>query len=191
MKKLLILTLALILNVQNAFAEDVVIKRIDVKGNKRVETATIEAFLNIPKNKPISKSYIDDAFRKTFDTGLFEDLKLNIKGSTLEVFVKENPTVGEVTVDGNDKIETDKILAELKVKERAVYKEADVQADVRRILTLYQRSGRFNVRVSQKPRSWIITALELFMKYMKVPKPKYRRYHSLTIERMMKRSLKA
>ena len=127
--------------------EEVVINSIEVTGNKRVETATVKAFLNLPTGRQISQNEIDEAFRKTYDTGLFKDLKLQVMGDVLRVYVEENPTVGEVVVKGNDKIEGEKIKAELKVKSRSVYKESDVQADVKRIMTLYQRSGRFDVRV--------------------------------------------
>jgi outer membrane protein insertion porin family len=123
------------------------INEIVVSGNKRVETSTIEAFLALEKGKNITKDEIDNAFRRTFETGLFEDLTLNVEGDKLIVDVKENPVVSEVAVDGNDKISKEKILAELKISPRSVFKQSDLQADVTRILTLYQRSGRYNVNV--------------------------------------------
>ncbi len=131
-------------------SEGIVINNIQVNGNQKVETSTIEAFLSVPKGKPISKDDLDNAFRRMYDTGLFEDLKLTVKGNTLVVDVKENLVVSEVNIVGNKKISTDKITPELKVAPRGIYKESDVQADVKRILTIYQRSGRFNVKVDPK-----------------------------------------
>jgi outer membrane protein insertion porin family len=131
-------------------AQDFKVDRIQVNGNKRVETATVEAFLNVAPGQTVSKSHLDDAFRRMYDTGLFEDLNMSMKSGTLIVNVKENSTVSEVTIDGNDKIDEEKILPELKVQPRSIFKEADVQADVKRILTLYQRSGRYGVEVDPK-----------------------------------------
>lgn len=133
-----------------ATAQDLVVNKIQVNGNQRVETATVEAFLNVPLGQPVSKDQLDNAFRRMYDTGLFADLNMVIRNGVLIVDVKENPTVNEVNISGNDKIDTDKIEPELKVSSRAVYKDADVQSDVKRILTLYQRSGRYNVKVDPK-----------------------------------------
>lgn len=149
MKKLLILMAATAIST-SAMAENITFSKIQVNGNKRVETSTIEAFLNVPVGTPVSKDDLDGAFRRMYDTGLFEDLKLTVKDKVLVVDIKENPTVSEVNISGNKKLDTDKITPELKVAPRSVFKESDVQADVKRILTLYQRSGRFNIKVDPK-----------------------------------------
>jgi outer membrane protein insertion porin family len=141
--------LAIILTLPQ-IADALTVKDIKVSGNKRIEEATVKAFLNIPLNKEIAESEIDEAFRRTFNTGLFKDIDMSLRSSVLFVEVEENPIVGEVDVAGNEKIDSDKILNELKIEPRAVYKESDVQADVRRILTLYQRSGRFDVVIDPR-----------------------------------------
>lgn len=128
-------------------AHALVINKIVVKGNQRVETETVKAFLALPMGSSISRGNLDEAFRRTFDTGLFKDINMTVVGDTLTVKVDENPSISEVKVSGNDKIDDSKILAELKLAPRSIFKEFDVQADIRRILTLYQRSGRFNVHV--------------------------------------------
>lgn len=150
MKKFSVALVTLLLASTSAFAEDITIRDIKISGNKRVESATIEAFLGIDKNKSIAREELDKAFRRTFDTGLFDDIQLEYEGGVLNVKVKENPTVAEVDIDGNDKIEKEKILDELKIASRSVFKESDVQSDVKRIITLYQRSGRYNVKVDPK-----------------------------------------
>ncbi len=146
----LILALAIIAGSFSARAEETVIKDIQVNGNKRVETATVEAFLNVPLNQPVDKSTLDGAFKRMYDTGLFEDLNMALKNGVLIVNVVENPVVSEVNLVGNKKLDEEKITPELKVSPRAIFKESDVKADVKRILTLYQRSGRFNVKVDPK-----------------------------------------
>ncbi|MDX1949276.1 MAG: outer membrane protein assembly factor BamA [Rickettsiales bacterium] len=150
MKKLSALFFTFLLLTNSAFAENLVIKDIKISGNGRVEPATIEAFLGVKRGQTIAREDLDNAFRRTFDTGLFEDIQIEFQNGILEVDVKENPTVAEVAFDGNDKIDNEKFLAEIKTEPRAVFKESDLQADVKRIMTLYQRSGRFNVRVEPK-----------------------------------------
>ncbi len=145
-----LLASAIIFSSGAAVANDIAVNSIKVNGNRRVETSTVEAFLNVSPGQKVSRSQLDDAFRRMYDTGLFEDLNMKVSNGVLIVDVKENSTVSEVNIDGNDKLDTDKITAELKVQPRSIYKEADVNADVKRILTLYQRSGRYNVRVDPK-----------------------------------------
>lgn len=149
-KKITLLLAAIALIITPSFAFALVVDRIIVKGNKRVETETVKAFLSIPQGSQIDRGDLDQAFRRTFDTGLFKDINMSLSGNVLSVIVEENPSISEVKVSGNDKIDESKILNELKLKSRAIFKESDVQADVRRILTLYQRSGRFNVQVTPK-----------------------------------------
>lgn len=148
MKKLVLAAASVLLFSFQAHA--ITIKDVVVQGNQRVETSTVEAFLAVSKGQDISKDELDEAFRRTFETGLFKDLSLDIKDNVLYVTVKENPVVSEVDIDGNDKISKEKLLAELKVAPRSVFKESDLQADTTRLLTLYQRSGRFNVSVDTK-----------------------------------------
>ena len=100
MKKLLILMAATAIST-SAMAENITFSKIQVNGNKRVETSTIEAFLNVPVGTPVSKDDLDGAFRRMYDTGLFEDLKLTVKDKVLVVDIKENPTVSEVNISGN------------------------------------------------------------------------------------------
>lgn len=123
------------------------ISSIEVIGNQRVETATVKAFLGISEGDKISRDELDKAFRRTYETGLFKDLNIKTSGNKLIIEVEENPVVSIVEVDGNDKLSDEKIIAELKITPRAVFKESDLQSDTTRILTLYQRSGRFNVNV--------------------------------------------
>lgn len=147
-RKILKLFLCFAVMAVPSFASALTINKIVVEGNRRVETETVKAFLSLPMGSAISRGDLDEAFRRTFDTGLFKDIDMTLKAGVLKVAVEENPSVSEVKVSGNDKIDDKKILNELKLKTRSIYKESDAQADVRRILTLYQRSGRFNVSVS-------------------------------------------
>lgn len=151
MKKILLSIVSSIFFISvSALAENITIRDIQVIGNERVEKPSIEAFLGVQRNQTIEREELDKAFRRTFDTGLFEDIRLEVDGGVLKVYVKENPTVAQVDIDGNDKLDDDKITAELKMEPRSVFKESDVQSDVKRIMTLYQRSGRYNVKVEPK-----------------------------------------
>jgi len=129
MKKLIIsLTVLLSIIAIEAYAQELVINNIQVKGNRRVETETVKAFLGIPVGSRIDRAELDEAFRRTYDTGLFNDINMTVKGGRLVVEVVENASVSEVKVVGNDKIDDNKILSELKIQPRSVYQDSDVQS---------------------------------------------------------------
>ena len=127
-----------------------VIKNIDIKGLQRVERETALSYAGIATDKPVSSQDLNDALKRLYDTGLFSDISFDTKGSTLVISVKENPVIGILAFDGNDKID-DKILeSEIQSSSRSVFSKAKVQQDVQRILDVYKRAGRYGVSVEPK-----------------------------------------
>ena len=127
-----------------------VIKNIDIKGLQRVERETALSYAGIATDKPVSSQELNDALKRLYDTGLFSDISFDTKGSTLVISVKENPVIGILAFDGNDKID-DKILeSEIQSSSRSVFSKAKVQQDVQRILDVYKRAGRYGVSVEPK-----------------------------------------
>ncbi len=127
-----------------------VIKNIDIKGLQRVEKETALSYAGIATDKPVSSQDLNDALKRLYDTGLFSDISFDTKGSTLVISVKENPVIGILAFDGNNKID-DKILeSEIQSSSRSVFSKAKVQQDVQRILDVYKRAGRYGVSVEPK-----------------------------------------
>ncbi len=85
-----------------------------------------------------------------FATGLFADVTLRRDGDALVVRVVENPIINRVAFEGNRKFDDAALSAELQLRPRIVYTRTKVQADVKRILDLYRRSGRFAATVDPK-----------------------------------------
>ena len=127
-----------------------VINNIDINGLQRVEKETALSYAGIATNKQVSTEELNDALKRLYDTGLFSDISFDTKGSTLVITVKENPVIGILAFDGNDKID-DKILeSEIQSSSRSVFSKAKVQQDVQRILDVYKRAGRYGVSVEPK-----------------------------------------
>ena len=66
------------------------------------------------------------------------------------VTVVENPVINRVAFEGNKKAKDEQLKAEVQSKPRGTLSRPTVQADVQRIIEIYQRSGRFDVRVDPK-----------------------------------------
>ena len=62
----------------------------------------------------------------------------------------ENPIINKLAFEGNKRIDDDALQQEVQLRPRVVYTQARVQADVKRILDLYRRSGRFAATVEPK-----------------------------------------
>jgi outer membrane protein insertion porin family len=126
------------------------VRNIIVEGNQRVETETILSYTQISPGDPISEEAMDESVKALFQTGLFADVDVFARGSTVVVRVEENPLINRVNFEGNSEIKDDNLLKEVELRERMIFTRAKVQSDVQRIVALYRRSGHFSARVEPK-----------------------------------------
>ena len=134
-----------------AFAQSSdVISGLAVQGNQRIEGATIRSYLAVAEGDAFDPARIDRSIKNLFSTGLFADVSVGRQGDLLVVRVVENPIINRISVEGNKRIEDDKITPEIQLRPRVVYTRTKVQQDVEKILELYRRKGRFGVRVDPK-----------------------------------------
>jgi len=135
---------------QNAQPGATTIGDIRVEGNQRIEARTVLAYLNLKPGGSFTQSDIDMGLKNLFVTGFFADVKLLRQGNTLIVRVVENPVISKVAFEGNDKVDTKDLEKEVELKPRSIYSRDKVQSDVKRILDIYRRGGRYNAAVEPK-----------------------------------------
>jgi outer membrane protein insertion porin family len=123
---------------------------VAVQGNQRIEGATIRSYLTVVEGDPFDPARIDRSIKNLFATGLFADVSIGRQGDLLVVRIVENPIINRISIEGNRRIEDDKITPEIQLRPRVVYTRTKVQQDVEKILELYRRKGRFGVRVEPK-----------------------------------------
>jgi len=126
-----------------------VVRRIEVRGNERIEPATIISYLPISPGDTIDPSKIDLGLKALFRTDLFADVKIDLQADgTLVVTVEENPIINRVLFEGNKGMKEDKLRDEVSVRPRGIFTRSKVQSDVARIVELYRRSGRISANVT-------------------------------------------
>jgi len=126
-----------------------VVRRIEVRGNERVEPATVVSYLPIQPGETVDPSRVDLALKTLFRTDLFSDVKIELQADgTLLVRVDENPIINRVLFEGNKALKEDKLKDEVSVRPRGIFTRAKVQSDVARIVELYRRSGRISANVT-------------------------------------------
>ena len=123
---------------------------IVVEGNRRVEAETIRSYFKRGPGGRLGPLEIDEGLKALYGTGLFADVRINQPGGRLVVTVVENPVINRVAFEGNKKAKDDQLKIEVQSKPRGTLSRPTVQADVQRIIEIYQRSGRFDVRVMPK-----------------------------------------
>jgi outer membrane protein insertion porin family len=123
---------------------------IVVEGNRRVEADTVRSYFKLAPGEHLDAGKIDAALKALYGTGLFQDVRITQSGGKLIVTVVEAPVINKIAFEGNRRLKDEQLLQEIQSKERGALSRAAVQADVQRILEIYQRNGRFDVSVLPK-----------------------------------------
>ena len=134
----------------NVHADTFYAENIAVKGNYRLEESTILEYANLRGGQEYSYNDLNEAVKTLYRTGYFSDVSLTPSSNGLIVNVEENPMVNRVLFEGNDKLESKELEAELQLQPRSVYSVAKIQADTARLASLYRRSGRYSAKVVPK-----------------------------------------
>ncbi len=125
-----------------------VVQRIIVRGNERIEQATVVSYLPIQPGEAVNAERLDLALKTLFQTDLFADVKIDFQAGDLVITVVENPIINRVIFEGNSGLKEDKLRDEVSVRPRGIFTRAKVQSDVQRIVELYRRSGRISANVT-------------------------------------------
>jgi outer membrane protein insertion porin family len=123
---------------------------IVVEGNRRVEADTIRSYFKMRPGEQFDAAKIDSALKALYASGLFQDIRISQSGGRLVVTVVEAPVIDRLAFEGNNKVKDEQLQEEIQSKARGTLSRAIVQADVQRIIEIYQRSGRFDVQVVPK-----------------------------------------
>ena len=149
MQKFLIIILFLF-TITISFAEENLIKKIDINGNQRIDEETIISYSNIKLDEIYSEEKGNEILKSLFNTELFSNIEIKYNDNQLSISVVENPTINLIKFKGNSKVKDEDLLLEIQLKERSVYSRSKVKNDIERILTLYQRNGRLSTEVIPK-----------------------------------------
>jgi outer membrane protein insertion porin family len=131
-----------------ALAQEV--QAIKIEGNQRVEASAIETYLGLERSKDASPYDLDLALKRLYDTGFFSDVRITRDGGTVLVKVTENPSINRVVFEGNEHISTEDLEKEITLRARSIYSRTKVQQDLKRLLDVYRRNGRYSAEITPK-----------------------------------------
>ena len=127
-----------------------IIREVRIEGTERIEPETVRSYLLVQPGDPFDNDRVDSSLKALFATGLFADVSIRRDGDSLIVHVVENPIINRIAFEGNRKLSDSQLLSEVQLKPRVVFTRTKVQSDVKRILDLYRRNGRFAATVDPK-----------------------------------------
>ena len=123
--------------------------QVVVQGNNRLDSSVIirDSLIDINKTQPKDLSI---AIKNLYKTGYYENVNIFKKDNVIFINVKENPLIDRISIEGNTEISDEIILSELQSKSRNVYSTDIIKNDVRKIQSIYKRSGYFSTFVEPK-----------------------------------------
>ena len=148
-KKIFLTLFFLLLFLNSVFAET--IKKINVSGNERISKETIILFGEIDLNEDFSEHTLNKILKNLYNTNFFEDIKIDITNSTLNVFVVENPIIQSVKIEGiKAKKLKDPIYEALKLKKNNSFNEYLIKKDRDLFLNILKSNGFYFAKVNIK-----------------------------------------
>ena len=148
-KKFFLTLFFLLLFLNSVFAET--IKKINVSGNERISKETIILFGEIDLNEDFSEHTLNKILKNLYNTNFFEDIKIDITNSTLNVFVVENPIIQNVKIEGiKAKKLKDPIYEALKLKKNNSFNEYLMKKDRDLFLNILKSNGFYFAKVNIK-----------------------------------------
>ena len=125
-----------------------IIKEVNIEGLKRISYETALTYSEIEINTIYNKNTANQIIKNLYQTNLFSDVSVKYSNNIIKIIVKENPTINLVLFEGNKSKKDDDLIAEIKLTERSVFSRSGIKEDVKRLLELYQRSGRLSATVN-------------------------------------------
>ena len=131
-------------------AQTFTISEIEISGNQRIETETIESYISLSKGQNFEADEINSAYQRVLKSGLFESVTFDENDGVLKVTVVEYPTINRIYFEGNVRIEDTVLEKVLKSKEKYVLDAQTVEQDRKNIAETYAVMGRLAARINPK-----------------------------------------
>jgi outer membrane protein insertion porin family len=126
------------------FAE---IKKINIAGNARVSSATIESLVDKKINN-IDTIYINNLTKKIYDTDFFSDVKISFNQDVLTINVAENPIVNFFYINGVKDSDLDQVNKIITLKENSIFSSSKLKKDIEATREFLNASGYYQASIT-------------------------------------------
>lgn len=159
------------------------IRSINVVGAERLEPTTILSYIRLRVGQEYTSAAADEALKDLGATELFANFSIRNENGNVILTVTENPVINRIVLEGNDRIDNDKIIPEIRLAPRQIFTRSKVRADVARIVELYKRQGRFAATVEPQMVSLPQNRVDIVFEIEEGPKSKVRQINIIGNEK--------
>ena len=128
-------------------SEGLPIGSLEIVGNRRVGREDVLSYL---REKPGHLFKVDNLtadVHALWDSGFFEDIQVDLttndKGIVLRFIVRERPNIKEISYEGNDELDNDKLNEAVELKPNTILSVPAVRRSVQKIKDAYSEKGYF------------------------------------------------
>lgn len=131
--------------------EKVLVKQIDIRGNRKIEEATIRFKLKTRVGEEFSVEKVREDVKTLYKMGVFEDVQVEAEGFEgglkLSFVVVEKPTIREIKVEGNRAIKADKIKEKIDLVVGGFVDPTAISRAAEKVRLFYEEEGYYLAQV--------------------------------------------
>ncbi|KIA80810.1 membrane protein [Chromobacterium piscinae] len=132
-------------------ADPFVIKDIRVEGLQRTEPGTVFNYLPVKVGDTFTDAKAQESIKALFNTGFFNDVRVESRGATLIVTVAERPVITQLNINGAKEFSKDQLKKALKdngFAESLIFDQALLDGAVQELKRQYYSRGKYSVEIT-------------------------------------------
>lgn len=133
-----------------AFGEQFKISDIRVEGLQRIAPGTVFNYMPVQVGDTVGDDVTASIIRSLYQTGFFNDVRVQRDGSVLVVSVQERPAIAEIDITGNNEIKEDELkkgLKDIGLAEGRVFNRSVLDRIEQELKRQYFALGKYGVRI--------------------------------------------
>ncbi|MCM5569192.1 outer membrane protein assembly factor BamA [Burkholderiaceae bacterium FT117] len=135
-----------------AFAFDpFVVRDIRIEGVQRTEPGTVFSYLPVKVGDRLTEDGASEAVRALFATGFFRDVRLEVEGDVLVVYVEERPAIASVSIVGAKEFDEEtlkRVLRDQGLGESRIFDRSVLERAEQELKRQYLARGRYAASVT-------------------------------------------
>ncbi len=145
-KKTLLIILFIFLFTSTAYSET--IKKINIKGNKRISNETVIMFSRLNFGDEINSTNLNKALKDLYYTDYFKNVSITNQDGVVLITVDENPIIQSIKINGIDSNRINEKLREVTIKiEKYPFVENKINEQVSLIKNILKSNGYYFVKL--------------------------------------------
>ncbi|MCH8976447.1 MAG: outer membrane protein assembly factor BamA [Proteobacteria bacterium] len=151
LKKSLYLSFIYLFSQMNVYAvQEFVIEDIRVEGLQRITPGTVFNYLPMKVGDTYDDQLSAEAVRALFKTGFFKDVRLERDGGILVIILEERPSIGSITLSGNEDIRSEDLIDSLRqigFAEGRAFNRSQLEKLEQELRRQYNSLGKYAVKL--------------------------------------------